>query len=573
MNSPQKRWSFRSSPLDAIDLFEKELNLSPVIARVLAHRGITNLEEAEKFLRPTLKDLADPFLMKDMKIAVERIACAIQDQEQITLYGDYDVDGTTGSSLLYLFLREIGARVNVYIPHRVKEGYGLNKVALRTLKQQGSSLVITVDNGISAVSEAEFARSIGLTLLIVDHHQVPDILPQAVAILNPKQKNCGYPYKELAAVGVAFNLALGLRSHLRKVGFFENRGEPNLKKYLDLVALGTIADVVPLTGQNRILVKEGLEVLHKSRNPGVIALKEAAGIAGPVNPGQVGFRLGPRINAVGRLETATLGFELLTSSDLNEARRLAQRLENANQERQALEEQMVQEALTRVEQEQIVKKRRSIVLFDARWHLGVIGIVASRLVDRFYLPTIVGTVEEDRVRCSARSISGFDLFESLQVCANHLEKFGGHRHAAGLSFKLQKTEEFWDQFDGQVRKTLREEQFLPSLAIDAELNPDHINEEFVSALEQLAPYGQGNPEPVFLLKDCVPRFPRQIGNDHLKFSLYFQGREVEMIGFKMGNFSIEPNKAYSTIFSCQWNEWQGNKKIQLKLADYPRVES
>jgi single-stranded-DNA-specific exonuclease len=534
------------------------------------NRGLKEPDEASRFLNPTLENLANPFQMKDMEKAVLRVARALREGESITLYGDYDVDGTTGSSLLYLFLRELNGKVEVYIPHRLREGYGLNTKALEEIRRKGSQLVITVDNGITSVQEAKFAKELQLDLIIIDHHQVPPTLPIAVAILNPKQKDCDYPYKELAAVGVAFQFALALRNHLRKEGFFQERTEPNLKKYLDLVALGTIADVVPLTGQNRILVKEGLKILSESQNLGIRALKEVSGVRGPVTPGQVGFRLGPRINAAGRLDSARVGFELLTTHDETRARTLAEQLDTANRERQELEEQILREAFERIESQAIHKHRRSILIFDPKWHIGVVGIVASRLVERYHLPTLVGSLEGEKIRCSARSISGFDLFKALQECQNHLEKFGGHRQAAGLTLSIEKKDAFWDAFDQIVRSQLSEEQFVPRIRVDTELEADTINENLVEELQRLAPFGQANPEPIFWAKKIKALEKRQVGTNHLKLTLKANKNLLDAIGFGMGDFVVHDSSSLECVFSCQFNEWQGDRKIQLRLLDFPR---
>jgi len=550
-----------------------ELKVHPLIAQVLINRGLTEAKRAQSFLKPALEDLANPFLLKDMEKAVLRLEQALRDGERFTIYGDYDVDGTTGSSLLYLFFRELGASVEVYIPHRIQEGYGLNIKALEYLKDKGNHLVVTVDNGISSVTEAQRAKELGLDLIIIDHHQVPPKVPFAMAILNPKQEDCQHPGKELAGVGVAFQLALGLRNHLRKRGFFEGRAEPNLKKYLDLVTLGTIADMVPLTGQNRILVKMGLKVLSESTNVGVRALKEVAGVTGEVTPGQVGFRLGPRINAAGRLDSAKVGFDLLTCSDPALALQLARKLDEANRERQALEEHIIREASDKVKKDILPKKRRSIFVSDPAWHLGVIGIVASRLVERFYLPTIVGVVEGESMRCSARSIAGLDLFETLKSCADHLKKFGGHRQAAGLTLSLEKKKAFEEAFDQAVRAGLSEEQFTPFIRVDAAIEARFIQERLVEELETLAPFGQGNPEPVFWAKEMTVFNCQKVGSDHLKLKFKTGENLLEAIGFGMGTLEISPAASVDCVFSCQFNEWRGNRRIQLRLVDPPRPQS
>ncbi len=564
-----KQWKIKSCDEETAKKLSEELKIHPLIAKILVSRKIENANDAKQFLNPTLENLANPFLLKDIQKALVRIEEAVQKKEKIVIYGDYDVDGTTGSSLLYLFLKELDAEVDVYIPHRIKEGYGLNSDSLRELHKKGTKLVITVDNGISAVEPSKVAAELKLDLIIIDHHQIPPVLPEALAILNPKQSDCEYPYKELAAVGVAFQVLLALRSYLREKDFFKNRSEPNLKKYLDLVALGTIADVVPLTGQNRVLVKSGLQILTKTENIGIRALKEVAQISGEVTPGQVGFRLGPRINAAGRLHSARLGFELLTSTDEENSHRLAKSLNVANEERQKIEEETLQHAFKRIDEEEIYKKKKSIFIFHPEWHLGVIGIVASRLAERYYLPAIVGVLEGESIRCSARSISGLNMYESLKECETYLERFGGHSHAAGLTIHSKNAGSFWNLFDEKVREKLSENDFIPSVKVDAEIS-ENIDIKFIEELQKLSPFGQGNPEPVFLLKNCQIMDQRVVGNNHLKLTVKVKDSLFDAIGFGMGNFQPENSSFVQLVFTCQINEWQSARKVQLKLVDIPR---
>lgn len=566
-----KRWISRAKASPASLILSQELKLQPVIAQILVNRGLESPEQAQLFLHPRMEDFPNPFSMKDMDKAVRCLEEALRSKRKTVIYGDYDVDGTTGSSLLYLFLKELGAEVDVYIPHRVQEGYGLNLKALEHLKSQNYELVVTVDNGIASVAEAQRAREIGLDLLIIDHHQVPPQVPFAQAILNPKQIGCDYPFKELAAVGVAFQFCLALRNHLRKQGYFAARPEPNLKKYLDLVALGTIADMVPLTGLNRILVKQGLEVLSQSRNLGVQALKEVSGIQGEVSPGQVGFRLGPRINAAGRLDSAKLGFDLLTTSSAQEARHLAQKLDAANRERQSLQDRTFREACEKIDASDYARDKRSILVFDASWHVGVIGIVASKLVERYHLPTLVGAQEGEEVRCSGRSITGLNLYEALCESAPYLKKFGGHKQAAGLHFELGKHEDFWRCFDSSVRKQLAsEEDFQPQIRFDAALEPQQINEALVEDLQRLEPFGQANPEPIFWSDHYRIKSQRIVGENHLKLVLTAQNESLDAIGFRMGELQLPVGSGMECLFTCEFNEWMGRKKIQLRLLDAPR---
>lgn len=569
--SKTKRWLSRIvSPHEAASL-ARTMGIHPVTAQVLVNRGQQTPEMAQSFLHPNFEQIPNPFLMKDMEKAVLCVEEALRSKRKTVIYGDYDVDGTTGSSLLYLFLKELGAEVDVYIPHRVQEGYGLNLKALEYLKSQKYELVVTVDNGIASIAEAERAREIGLDLVIIDHHQVPPQVPFARAILNPKQIACEYPYKELAAVGVVFQFCLALRSHLRQQGFFTKQPEPNLKKYLDLVSLGTIADMVPLTGLNRLLVQKGLEVLSDSKNLGIQCLKEVSGISGKVSPGQVGFRLGPRINAAGRLDSAKLGFDLLTTSDPQQAKVLAKKLDAANLERQELQEKIVQEASEKIVKSGEFANKKSILVFDESWHVGVIGIVASKLVDRFHLPALVGSQEGREVRCSGRSISGLNLYEALCESAPYLKKFGGHKQAAGLHFEVGQKDSFWKSFDQAVRKQLnKEEDFLPLIRFDAELDPDDINDSLLEEFQKLEPFGQGNPEPVFWSNQYQIQSQKVVGEKHLKILLGAKYHCFEAIGFGMAGLQVADFSRIECLFACEFNEWQGRRKIQLRLLDPPR---
>ncbi len=565
----KKRWIFTPQDPKLIQQLSEELKLSPLLIKILLNRGLSSVADIQNYLNPTLSKLADPFLMKDMHKAVQHIEEALAQNLQITIYGDYDVDGTTGATLLYLLLKDLGARVDVYIPHRVQEGYGLNFKALETLRDQKTDLVITVDNGISSVEEAKRAQELGLKLIIIDHHQVPPQIPMAMAVLNPKQSDCTYPYKELSGVGVAFQLAMALRSHLRKKLFFKKSAEPDLKKFLALVALGTIADVVPLTGQNRILVKAGLEVLTQSEDPGMVALKEVSQVKGKVNPVHVGYRLGPRLNAVGRLESAKIGFDLLISKNKNEAETLAQRLDAANQERQLIEQKILEEAILKVEKETLPQNKKVILVFEEHWHIGVVGIVASRLAEKFCLPAIVGCIEGDKVRCSARSIATLNLYDALSASQKHLLKFGGHHHAAGLTFELKEAQALEESLDLFIKEKLSEEDFIPRLQMDAKLELHEIDEDFMEQLSLLAPFGAGNPEPLFQLVDASVASIQILKEKHLKLFLKDRFRMVESIGFGMAEAQEGMQEKVNLAFQAQWNEWNGKRSLQLKLCDFP----
>ena len=562
------RWQYCSLSEESGKLPFRDLGISPLAVRILRNRGISTPDAAKQFLSPALSDLPDPFAMKGMEKAVQRIVQALRNQEKITLFGDYDVDGTTATSVLLLFLRETGARVDFLLPHRLKEGYGLNPEAMKRIQASGSKLVITADCGVSNREEIEWAREHGLEVIVTDHHEVPEDLPAALAILNPKQKDCPYPFKSLAGVGVAFNLIIGLRSLLRKEGFFPGGNGPNLKGYLDLVALGTVSDVVPLVGANRILVKFGLRELSQSRRPGIVALKEVSGMgAGPVDTTGIHFRLAPRINAAGRLDDAREVIQLLTSNDPEQARRVAAHLNELNGSRQRIEEKILAEAKGMIPSREQGEPRRSIVLASPEWHPGVIGIVAARLTDEYHCPAILIALRENRGKGSGRSIDAFPLYEGLKACQGWLEAFGGHAQAAGLVIRAECIPDFALAFDEVVAARLKEEDYIPLLTLDSVTSLEQIQESFLTELDLLAPFGIGNPEPVLALENLSILSSQLVGKGHLRVRIR-EGRRVrEAIGFGMGGRHPLSGEGLRMAFSPQINLYQGNRSLQLRIID------
>lgn len=560
-----KRWILSlPDPVKAEEI-SRRFQLSPLISQILLNRNITSPEDLTHFLHPSLAHLPDPEKMKDMKKATARLVEAVKKGEAITVYGDYDVDGTTATAMLLEFFRQVGAKVDYYIPHRIHEGYSLNVEALKKIAARGTRVLITVDNGISAVEEAEAAKSLGMDLIITDHHEVPPQIPPAFAVLNPKQPGDEFPGKELAGVGVAYYLMIGLRRALREAGLLGDR-EPNLRQALDLVAVGTVADLAPLKGLNRILVREGLKVLSARGRLGMRALLEVSGVDGEVKADQLAFRVGPRINAVGRLEEADLGVQLLTAEEAGRARALAERLDQANVSRKELEDQITEAAVAQVEREDMSKNFRSLVVYEAGWHQGVIGIVASRLVERYYLPTIVLTSDKAGLKGSARSIRAFHLVEGLKECAEFLGKFGGHAYAAGLSMDPERLNSFRLRFDEVVRKRLGEQDFIPCLNMDVETSLDQINTDFMEQLARLEPFGLGNPAPLFWLKGGTVKESRVVGEKHLKMRVGQGPRSLGAIGFRMGHQQPPGGARVDLAFFPEWNEWNGSKNIQLRLV-------
>ena len=515
---------------------------------------------------------------------MERICRALQQREPILLYGDYDVDGISGTSLLYLFLSGLGATVSSHIPDRLTEGYGLHRETLQLMKDRGIRLVITVDCGSSDREQVRCVRQEGIDVIITDHHEVPAELPPANAVLNPKQPDCAFPFDGLAGVGVVFNLLMALRTRLREQHFFAGGEVPNLREYLDLVALGTIADMVPLVDENRILVKHGLSELARGKRKGIRELKEVCGLsASSISSYQVAFRLAPRINAAGRIGQAQDSVRLLTTDDDQEARRIAIYLDEENLRRQRIENRIFKEACALVDTDAGGGGRRSIVLASSEWHPGVIGICASRLLDRYYKPAILIACDEatGMGRGSARSHDNFHLYEGLKACGHMLDRYGGHHCAAGLAIRLDKLEAFRDLFDAVVAGSPGEGAHVPLLMIDAEARLQEFSEAVVNEIAQLEPFGLCNPEPTFA-SPAFDSYSSQIVNGgHLKLKIREDGVGYDAIGFNLAErfHALSPGEASSPrsrikiAFIPQINEWQGVRSVQMKIKDIKRVET
>ncbi|MBI5454629.1 MAG: single-stranded-DNA-specific exonuclease RecJ [Deltaproteobacteria bacterium] len=562
----KKRWKVNPANIELQEVLGKELDILPLTAQLLINRGLVEPDKASSFLRPELKDLHDPFLMKDMGKAVERILKAVEGREKIAIYGDYDVDGTTSTALLYLFLREIGAEVECYIPCRKTEGYGLNSAALGKLKEGGASLVITVDCGVSNHEELAFARSIGLDCIVSDHHELEKGAPEgALAVLNPKQKGCEFPFKLLAGVGVAFNLAIALRARLRETGGFARKEEPNLKRYLDLVAVGTIADLVPLMDENRILVSYGLKELSGGARLGLKALVEASAIKpGRLDADSVAFQLAPRINAAGRLGSAMTALRLLVTDDAKEAASLAGELNRENSLRQRIEEETLLEAL------ELMKDGpgMGIVLAKENWNPGVIGIVASRLADRFGKPTVMIALEGEVGKGSARGVKAFDMLEGLKSCSGLLQKYGGHKAAAGLTIARENIDRFREEFQGYISERLNEDDLTPEIVLDAVIKLDELDPRFISEIERLAPFGASNREPLLAVTDAEIHATEIVGNRHLRLKVSQKGLSaLSAIGFGLAPLHPIKGAGFGIAFSPYMDEWQGMRNLKLRVKD------
>ncbi len=560
----KKQWVIEKQNPKLKEKLAKTLEISPVTAQVLINRGINDEAQAELFLKSTLFDLPSPYLMRGMDKAVERIKKAIQDKEKIAIYGDYDVDGVTATSLLYIFLNSLGTNVTYYNPDRIKEGYGVNLQAVKRLRSEGVSLIVSADCGITASEEVKDAKKLGVDFIITDHHEPPETIPEAVSVLNPHQSGCAYPGKEIAGVGVIYNLAIALRRALRESGFFR-KDEPNLGDYLDLVALGTVSDCASLTNVNRIFVKEGMKRMLSPKRPGMVALKEVSGISGEVNSYDIGFKLGPRINASGRLQSAGVAVELLITEDLGKAKELAKILNQENSKRQNIEEDIFLDAVSEVESNPEFLRSNSIVLSSHNWHVGVIGIVATRLVEHYQKPTMLISIQESGIgKGSGRSVQGIDIHAVLSGCKELFEQFGGHELAAGISIKEERINEFRKRFEKAV--SMSGKDFASKIRIDDVLGLSEITDEVVSELELLAPFGIGNPEPVFLAKSLDVLSERYFKDKHLSLKLKEKDRTFDAVWFNLK----EPIKLPSRIdlvFTPEFNLWNGKKEIRLRIKD------
>jgi len=565
----QKRWIVKEADPQFVVRQSQELAVSPLLARILVLRGLRDGDGARRYLSSSLRaDLPSPFEMAGMETAVRRLVDAIQNKQQIAVWGDYDVDGTTGTAVLVSFLREVGAEPVYYVPHRIEEGYGLNVEGLRRLQERGVDLVVSVDCGISNADEVRAANEIGLEVVVVDHHQPPDALPPAVAVINPYRLDCSFPDKGLCAAGLAFYLVIGLRARLREEGWFERSREPDVRRYLDIVALGTIADMVPLKGVNRTLIRRGLIELSGSARPGIVALKQVSSIpAGEVSAGQVGFRLGPRINAAGRIDYGVKVVELLTTESPDVALRIAQELEAHNRERRAIEAVVLEQAMAQAAVTMDGGGRHALVLAGRDWHPGVLGIVASRIVERYYRPTVVIGLNGGTGKGSARSIRGFHMVEGFRRCAAHLEKFGGHEFAGGLSISADKLDLFAEAFETCARQTLSQTDLLPLLEMDAQLNFSEIGFPLARELDALKPFGVGNPEPLFL-SSKVEVCDRKAFSAGVRYRLRQDDRVLGGVLFGAGDdFPARAGETVDVAYRLGENEWNGVSSVELRIVD------
>ena len=551
----------------------ESLGIDEILAILLVQRGITNFEEAKNFFRPSLSQLHDPFLMKDMDKAVDRLQKAMNNGEKILIYGDYDVDGTTAVALIYTYLKNFvnKKKIEFYIPDRYEEGYGISYKGIDYAADNGFGLVIVLDCGIKAVEKIEYANQRGVDFIICDHHRPDDVIPNAVAVLDSKRPDCEYPYKELSGCGVGFKLITALSMRL---------GRPIEEVYelLDYVAVSIAADIVPITGENRVLAYFGLIQLNKNPRPGIAAVLRQAEQKNVVDKeltiSDLVFLIGPRINAAGRLEKASDSVRLLLATNKDHAEKLAASINDLNSKRREFDNAITEEALQMIDADEKMRNAKSTVIFNENWHKGVIGIVASRLTDSYYRPTIVLTRSGNLITGSARSIKNFDIYDAIDSCSDILEHFGGHKYAAGLSLKPENLQEFSERFEKYVSEHLEDDDLTPELNVDIEMDFTNITPKFVRILKQFAPFGPGNLSPVFLTRNVVDAgFSRAVGNrKHLKLSVMQQGNTDYVfsgIAFQKGDLyeRIHDKEPFTMCYYIEENFWQGKTTLQLNVKD------
>ncbi len=567
---PVTKWKIiESGDKNIKNLFSKEFGIHPIISQILVNRGFQDKEVVRNYLYPSLNNLHSPFLMKDMKKGISRLLKAIYDHEEIIIYGDYDADGITSVVILFKFIREITPNVNYYIPDRVQEGYGLNIPAIDKFKNNNVKLIISVDCGISDLEQIAYARSLGIDTIVLDHHAISGPLPSAIASINPNREDCTFPFKGLAGVGIAFNFLIALRGTLNKEGFWKNNDYPNLKEYLDIVALGTIGDIAPLVDENRIFSKIGLELITEGLRPGIKALKEVSGVDNQnIDSFKASFSLIPRINAAGRIASPLDAVELLLTNNMEEARLLAKKLDSYNRQRQFMGKEIINEILEKIRANQSIGKRNALVFTSDKWHPGIIGTVASQLVDLFNRPAFVISLNNGIGKGSGRSISGFNIYKGIQQCAPLLLSYGGHCYAAGFSIKEENIEQFTFHLDEIISSSVQLPELLSQTIIDAECQLTDINLNLMNQMEMLAPFGSNNPEPVLYAHNIKVSAPIVVGNNHLKMWLNRDGISHGSIWFYMGEHLPAINgSSLDIVFTPQINDWNGSSDIQLKIKD------
>ena len=565
----EKRWNILKADPAKVQLLQEALKINPILCELLVQRGIDSFDEAKKFFRPSLEHLHSPWLMKDMQKAVDRIQMAFKKQEKVLVYGDYDVDGTTSVATLYQFLKEQSSNIDYYIPHRYKEGYGISKIGIDYAKENGFDLIISVDCGIKSTDLIAYAKELGIDFIICDHHLPDTIIPPAVAILNAKQIDCKYPFKELCGCGVVFKLI----SALAEVN--QLPAETYLK-YIDLVATAIAADIVPVVDENRTLAFFGLQKINENPCFGLKAILALAKQSGPLKMSNLVFAVSPRINAAGRMDDAKKAVQLFVEKEYDSAMAIAQLLQQDNLDRREADTSITEEALAQIEMDPTHTSKRSSVVFQPHWHKGVVGIVASRLIERHYKPTIVLTQSGEVIAGSARSVLGFNLYEALHACRAHLLGYGGHFAAAGMTLALDQLEAFKEAFENAVAERITEEQLTPEITINSILPLDNISMNFYQIISQMEPFGPDNMRPIFVAHKVFDSgFSKIVKEAHISFSLIQGKNTVRGIGYNMPQHIdvIKSGKPFDIVFQLQLNEWQGTQSVQMQIMDIKPSEN
>src|SRR5579871_309340 len=561
----RKRWNILQRDEQKVRSLQSALKINPALCQVLVERGYENYEDAKKYFRPQLDELHDPWLMKDMHKAVDRILLAFENNEKILVYGDYDVDGTTAVASLFMFLQKIYLPefLEFYIPNRYREGYGISRMGIDYAKENSFSFIISLDCGIKSADLIGYASTLGIEFIVCDHHLPDEILPPAVAILNPKQKDCHYPYKELCGCGVGFKLITALAQHF-------TMDDMEVFNYLDLVATAIAADIVPMTGENRILAYYGLKKVNENPNPGIKALINLSSLKKELSINNLVFMIAPRVNAAGRMDDARKAVQMFIAPDFNEAMHYAQMLHSDNTDRKEADLNITEEALAIIEADQMLLNRKSTVVFQPHWHKGVVGIVASRLIEKYYRPTVVLTKSGDVLAGSARSVNGFNLYEAVHACREYLLGYGGHFAAAGMTLLPEQVAAFSEKFEEIVSATIHPDSLIPEIIIDAEIRFNDINASFYNILCQMEPFGPENMRPVFIAKNVMDSgFSKIVKEQHIRFSLKQDNLPITGIGFNMADKFplLQTKEPIDIVFTIDENEWNDQKNLQLKVID------
>ena len=560
----QKRWKILTADEATVKLLHQSLKVHPILCKIFVQRGINTFEKAKDFFRPQLSELHSPWLMKDMEKAVDRIIVAINNNEKILVFGDYDVDGTTSVASMYQFLKKLHSNLNFYIPHRYREGYGVSKAGIDFAKENGFTLIISLDCGIKSADLIAYAKELGVDFVVCDHHLPDEILPPAIAILNPKQTDCNYPYKELCGCGVGFKLMAALAERL-------NLPPERAFEYLDLVATAIAADIVPITGENRILSFHGLIKANKNPNKGIKALAKLSGHVSELHITNLVFMIAPRVNAAGRMDDARKAVQMFVADTDEEALQYAEILHSDNTDRKEADKTITEEALSLINENEEWKNRKSTVVFKPHWHKGVVGIVASRIIEKIYRPTVVLTQSGEFAAGSARSVPGFNLYEAIHACKEYLLGYGGHFAAAGMTLELNQVNAFREKFEEVVSASIAPELLIPEIVIDAEISLKEIKQSFYDIISQMEPFGPDNLRPVFLVKNVMDNgWSKIVKEQHIRFALKQDNVTIYGIGFGMADkfYLLQQKQPLDVVFTIDVNEWNGSSSLQIRVIDF-----